>query len=242
MIKLIFGPPTAEALFLLFLALVQIAKRNCRFETLEFSLSSGLAVVAHLVAKMEGNKKKRKISELINIYEISKAPLPPPLDEPLPSPSEDSVVEGAPAKRQKLIEGDVDQVSLPTLPEDPQVNARKKLKSSNSRPKLSAMSTSERRLRERQRTEAANEILSSEKNYVAALESFVNVRPKGDASRSDLTVVSCLPLSLRFLPLLTVMLQYFSALLVLLLHSYYFTSSVACCARLTPGLRAFFVG
>jgi len=125
---------------------------------------------------MEGNKKKRKITELINIYEISKAPLPPPLADPLPSPSEGSDANGSPSKRAKLTENEGDNVFLPPLPEDAQVQAKKKLKSTNSRPKLSALSTSERRLRERQRTEAANEILSSEKSYVATLESFVNVR------------------------------------------------------------------
>lgn len=118
------------------------------------------------------NKKKRKITELITIYEPSKAPIPPPLE----SSSLDGSSDGS-SKRKKTAESSNMEIVLPPPPAE-EVDTKRALKKTNSRPKLSSLSTSERRLRERQRTEAANEILSSEKSYVASLESFVNVRPK----------------------------------------------------------------
>lgn len=127
---------------------------------------------------MEGNKKKRKISELIGLYELSKAALPPPLEAPKDELEQDPSGAWVPKKRSKLVEDDMENVELPPLPSDEKSASRKKLKSTNSRPKLSTLSTSERRLRDRQRCEAANEILTSEKNYVATLESFMTVRLK----------------------------------------------------------------
>lgn len=125
---------------------------------------------------MEGNKKKRKISELINIYEVSQAPLPPPLDLPTSESDAALAAEGSPAKRAKFVENNPDHIELPPFPAEAQTTSKRKLKTTSSKPRLSNLSTSERRLRERQRTEAANEILSSERNYVNSLESFMTVR------------------------------------------------------------------
>lgn len=129
-------------------------------------------------SKMETNKKKRKITELINIYEVSQAPLPPPLD--LPSDLSESSLEseGSPTKRAKFAETATGTIELPPLPAESQSTSRRKLKTTSSKPRLSNLSTSERRLRERQRGEAANEIQTSERNYVHSLECFMTVRLK----------------------------------------------------------------
>lgn len=127
---------------------------------------------------MEGNKKKRKITELINIYEVSQAPLPPPLENPNESAGYGVEGELSPSKRAKYAEAGPENLELPPLPEDTQSSSKRKLKTNSSRPRLSSLSTSERRLRERQRSEAANEILSSERNYVNSLETFMTVRPQ----------------------------------------------------------------
>jgi hypothetical protein len=126
----------------------------------------------------QSNKKKRKISELITLYEPSKAPLPPPLEEPSPTMEQDENGEWRPVKRSKTCEIEDYTLNLPPPPQDESGVSKRKLKSTNSRPKISSVSSAERRLRERQRSEAANEILSSEKSYVATLEAFVNVREK----------------------------------------------------------------
>lgn len=120
------------------------------------------------------NKKKRKVTELIACYEVAQAPLPPPLEPETLSPNSVDRQGLAPlakkSKHSESVDGDI------VLPPPPTDQARRRLRSSTSRPKLSTLSLSERRLRERQRSEAANEILSSEKSYVTSLETFVNVR------------------------------------------------------------------
>lgn len=149
-------------------------------------------------SKMEGNKKKRKISELINIYEVSQAPLPPPLDLPADLADSSLESEGSPAKRAKFAENITDPIELPPLPADAQTASRRKLKTQSSKPRLSSLSTSERRLRERQRGEAANEILTSERNYVSSLESFMTVRLKTSVFHGGVSVGSLWLLHPRF--------------------------------------------
>lgn len=103
-------------------------------------------------------KKKRTVNSLIDYWESPTVPLPEPLFTP---------------NRNSIIAFEKEMALLKDMHEYEQIDIPKRKKKSRGCEKKSK--TIEERQRNRQRNEAAREILLTEESYVKGLEIFVNV-------------------------------------------------------------------